>query len=102
MRCAFLLGCFIKATAQGNIGLTSDDGFNSMFDSSLIKMHRAKDVTMVRHGNGGHVIFNGFFDEFVDATSTVEETVLRVDVEVDEFWRTHTAVPVSVTSPSGQ
>ena len=84
-----MLGVFIMTATRGNVRFTADDRFDAEFDRGLIKFDRTKEISVVGHAERGHFIFGRFLNQLFDTTGTIEEAVLRVDVEMDKIRMIH-------------
>ena len=84
-----MLRAFIMTAARGNVRFAADDGFDAELDRGLIKFDGTKEIPVVGHAERGHFIFGRFLDQFFDTTGTIEEAVLRVDVEMDKIRMIH-------------
>jgi len=56
-----------------DVEFTSDDGLNVHGSRSIHKMHRAKNVAVIGHGNRGHAEFMNPVNKFLDVASAVEQ-----------------------------
>jgi hypothetical protein len=68
-----------------DVELASDDGLDPDFVGGIDEMHRAKDIAMVGHGHGRHAEFFDAMDQLLDVASAIEQRVVAVQVQVDEF-----------------
>jgi len=75
---------FVGAPTGSDIHLAANDGLYSVTIGLLIEVDGPEDIAVIRHGNGGHLIFLGPFQQILDADCTVQEAVLGVDMQVDE------------------
>ena len=77
----------IGAFAGGQIGFASDDRLDPVLAGLHEEFDRAEHVAMVGHGDGGHAGGFGVFDQRADFVGAVEQTVLRMNVKMDETHR---------------
>src|SRR5208283_1110441 len=80
----------IGPLARREIHLASDDRLDADRFRLLIELDRAEHVAMVGHRDRFHPRRLGVLDQRPDFVGAVEETVLRVDVKMDE---THSGRP---------
>lgn len=81
---------FLETAFRGDIDFTADDGLDAVFDTGLVEFDSAKHIAVVGDGHGRHLIFDSLFDQFIDTAGAVEETELRVEMEMDEIGVRHT------------
>ena len=68
-RCAFDAVIVLLA----NVQLAADDGLDSRSLGSIHEVHGAKNIAMVGHGNGGHLIALNDAHHLLDVASTIEK-----------------------------
>ena len=76
---------FLAAAVRGHIGFATDNGLDAVILGFLIKVNSTKEVTMVRHRNGGHPVIFHLLKEWSELVGPIKEAILRVKVEVNEF-----------------
>jgi hypothetical protein len=62
-------------------------------------MHRAKNITVVGHGNRGHAKFMNPVNKFLNVASAVEQRIIAVQMEVDELVLAHEALGPLLNRP---
>ena len=81
----------LLAAARRQVQLATDDRLESRVLDRLVKLHGAEHVSMIGHGDGGHVVGFGGCCEIFNAAGAVEEAVVRMVVQMHE--RGHGAGP---------
>ena len=74
----------VKTGAGSYIDFTADDGLDARLFGCLIELHTAVHDAVVGAGNGGLAAFLDAVHQLVDAAGTVQQTVFRMDVQVDK------------------
>ena len=74
----------VKTGAGSHIDFTADDGLDARLFGCLIELHTAVHDAVVGAGNGGLAAFLDAVHQLVDAAGTVQQTVFRMDVQVDK------------------
>jgi hypothetical protein len=59
----------------------------------LVKLYGPEHITVIGYGYGGHFIFPRPLDQRFNANGPVEEAVLCVQVQMNEFRRYHDKFP---------
>ena len=72
------------ATVDGLIGFDADEGADALFFAGAVEFNGAMHDAMIGQSQGGLAEAFCFFDEVFDASKTIEEGVLGMDVEVDK------------------
>jgi len=68
-----------------HIGFAADNWFHSVFLSLLVELNGSEHVAMIGHGYCGHVKGLDLFKKRIELVGAVEETVLRMEVEMNEL-----------------
>jgi hypothetical protein len=79
----------LEAGTRCDIGLTTDNGLDTLIDAKLIEFYRAVNITVIGDRKGGKLEFCGFIDETLQDTSAIKEAVLGMDMEVDKLGMCH-------------
>ena len=74
----------IKAGAGGHIDFAADDGLDARLFGCLVELHTAVHDTVVGAGDGILAALLHPVHQLVDAAGTVQQAVLRVDVQMDK------------------
>ena len=77
-------GGFIVSGASGDIGLVSDDGFDTFIFSGLVEFECAVEVSVIGESQCGHGKSFSSFNEVVDFSSAVEKGIMAMAVQVYE------------------
>src|SRR5208282_1332694 len=72
-----------------NVEFATDDRLDSYLVGGVHEMHRAKDISVVGHGHGGHAQLMHTVDKFFDIAGAVEQGVIAVQMQVDELVLRH-------------
>ena len=83
------LGRFVEPALRRHVEFAADDGLDPGLVSLLVEINGSVHVAVVRDGHGGHLVVPCHLEEIGKADGTVEETVLGVEVEVDEIGVLH-------------
>ena len=68
-----------------DVEFAADDGLHAVLVRGIDKVHRAKNVAVIGHGDCGHAEFLHALAEFFDVTSAIEQGIVGVQVQVDEL-----------------
>src|SRR5208282_1279498 len=68
-----------------DIELAADDGLDAILVCCVYKMHRTENISVVRHGHGGHAEFSDSLAKLFDVAGAVEQRVIRVQMQVNEL-----------------
>jgi hypothetical protein len=68
-----------------NIKFAANDGFHSVFMGGVHEMHRAKNISVVSHGDGGHAKFFHALAQFLYVASPVKQGVVGMQVQMNEL-----------------
>ena len=74
-----------EATARGHVGFAADDGFDAGILGFAVELDGPEHVAMVGHGHGRLIERFDLLDERLDLIRAVQETVLGMEVEMDEW-----------------
>jgi membrane-anchored protein YejM (alkaline phosphatase superfamily) len=72
-----------------DVKLASDDGLDADLVRRIYEMHRAKNVAVVRHRDRRHAEFMNPLNKFFDVASAIEQRVIAVEMQVNEFSLGH-------------
>ena len=87
----------IKSRARSNIKFTSKDGLDANLLGCLEELDSAMHIAMVRHGDRRLPKRGRLLKHLRDSIEAVEETVLGVEVKMDEILRQRTS-PFLITT----
>jgi hypothetical protein len=79
----------LGARARRDVELAADDRLHARLHRRLVELDRAEEVAVVGQRDGREVEVLGLLDELLELGGSVEEAVLRVDVQVDELGVVH-------------
>src|SRR3990170_2216494 len=82
-----------RAVARGDVDLRADDRLHAPLQRLLVELDRAHHPAVIGDGDGGHPEFLHPRDQGLELDRPVEEAVLRMEVEVDEIFHSHSMVP---------
>src|SRR5689334_19459473 len=85
----FGIGGAIKPAARGDIDLAADNRFDAALFCRLVEFYRPKHVSMVSHGDGGHLKRLSPRHELVDFAGAIEQTVVSMKMKMDEILGSH-------------
>ncbi len=68
-----------------DVKFAADDGLHAMLVRRVDEMHRAENVAVIGHGDGGHAEFVHALAELFDVTGAIEQGIIGVQVQVDEL-----------------
>jgi nitrogenase molybdenum-iron protein alpha/beta subunit len=77
------------AASFREIDFTADDRLNVALASFVEEIGSGKEVAVIGDGNGWHFLARSLVEEFGGFAGAVEETVVRVDVKMDELRLAH-------------
>ena len=77
-------GSLVGESARGDITLTTDDRFYSVFLGPIKEFNGSEHGTVVRDGHRIHIIFGHPVKQRIKSYGAVQETVLGVNVKVYE------------------
>src|ERR1035437_3049986 len=67
-----------------NVDLAADDRAHAFALGGVVELDGAEQVAVVGHGDGGHLLLDDRIHELADFTSSIEEGVIGVAVQMDE------------------
>src|SRR5215471_16628182 len=67
-----------------DVELTADNRLHASLVRRIHEMHRAEDVAVVGHGNGGHSELVDVLDQLLDVASAIEHGVVGVQMQMYE------------------
>ena len=79
----------IETGTLGEIDLATDDGLNVALTGFMEEVGGGKEVTVVGNGHGGHFLPGSFIEEFGSFARAVEQTEVRVDVQMNKLGIAH-------------
>ena len=68
-----------------NVKLATDDRLNVKFVRGVDEMHRAKNISVVGHGNRGHAQLFHALAKLFDIAGAIKQGVVGMQVQVDEL-----------------
>ncbi len=68
-----------------DVKLASDDGLDAFLLCRVDKMHGAKNIAVIGHGDGRHPELFHAMDELFDVAGAVKERVIGMEMQVDEL-----------------
>jgi hypothetical protein len=68
------------------VEFTADNGLNVVLLRLFEEAWDGKDIAMIRHGDGRHSELVHMLEEPIDATGPIQETVIGMDMKVDEVF----------------
>src|SRR5207244_4102241 len=77
----------VEPALGGHVGLAADDRLDAGGGGLLVELDGAEQVAVVGDGHGRHAEGLRFLDQGVNLVGPVEETILSMNVEVDELGR---------------
>jgi hypothetical protein len=79
----------IVTAAPGDVDFAADDGLHVALGGFVEKVGGREEVAVVGDGHGGHLLPGGFVEKLGGFAGTVEETVVCVEVQVNELGIAH-------------
>lgn len=79
------LGAFGHFVVVDEVDFAADEGFDVVGFGGFVEVDGAEEVAVVGEGKGWHAELVGPVAEGVEAAAAIEEAVVGVDVEVDEW-----------------
>ncbi len=67
-----------------DVDLAADDRVDALGFGRVVELHRAEEVAVVGHGDGGHLLLDHEVHQLGDFAGAVEQGVVGVAVQVDE------------------
>jgi hypothetical protein len=90
----FILDRFLVHSASwSEITLVADDGVDSTLAAFVVKLDRAIQIAVVGDRAGSHPQAFRLLDQWWDAVETVEQAIVRVQVEVSKLSANHRRSP---------
>ena len=91
IRAVATVGLFaaLMTAAFGDVNFTPDDGLHVAFAGFVEKISGSEKIAVVGDGHRGHFLAGCFIQEFGSFASPVEQTVIRVNVEMHELRLAH-------------
>jgi hypothetical protein len=74
----------IVAAPAGDIDFATDDGLDPVCGGLVIEIRSGEEVSVIGNGHRGHAPPGGFRDELGSFTSAVKETVVGMQMKVNE------------------
>ena len=68
-----------------DVEFAADDRLHAVLVGGVDKMHRAEDVAVIGHGDGGHAQFLDALAQLFYVTGAVEQGIVGVEMQVDEL-----------------
>src|SRR6266853_326286 len=79
----------VVAASLGDIDFATDDGLDAARFRRLIKRFGGEKIAVIRDGHGGHPSARGFVDNFFEVAGSVQKTVVRMQMQVNESRSFH-------------
>ena len=77
-------GLFLLHRTRCQVHLATDDRLDAFLVRGIVEFDGPEHVAMIGHGDGGHTVTLGLFHQVLDPHRTVQQRVLRVQVQVDK------------------
>jgi len=74
-----------RVAVAGDVELQADDGLDALVPGGAVELHNAAQRAVVGERHGGHAELPGPPHQVFHAAGAVQQRVLAVDVEMDEF-----------------
>ncbi len=71
---------FVKACACGDVGLNSDNGFDTLLLAEFVKLDSPVEVAVICYPEGSHAILFGQLDHAICLRESIQEGVVGVVV----------------------
>ncbi len=68
-----------------NVDFAADDGLDSLGFGGVIELHRAEEIAVIGHGDGGHFLLRDDVHQLVDFAGAVEQGIVGVVVQMNEW-----------------
>ena len=75
--------------ADGNVDLTADNGLDAGVCTCIVVRDGAEEIAVVGESQGGHAALGCECRHPIEVTAAIQEAVLAVAVEMDEFSGSH-------------
>ena len=82
-----LSGILVIESAFSHIDLATEDGLDTLSFAFLVKVNDSEHVAVISYRNGIHAQFLDFGDEFFDIAESIEEGILRMQMQMCESSR---------------
>ena len=79
----------VVATALRHVNFAADDGLDVALTGFIKEIGRSKEIAVIGDGYGGHLLAGRFIQELGGLASPVEQTVIGVNVKMNELRLTH-------------
>ncbi len=79
----------VVAAALSYIDFAADDGLDVALASFIKEIGSSKEIAVIGDGYGGHLLAGRFIQELGGLASPVEQTVIGVNVKMNELRLTH-------------
>jgi hypothetical protein len=83
------ISAFVKAASRGNIEFAADNRLNAVFLRVLIEVDSAEDITVISHGDSGHLILFRPFEKIIETDSPVKQAILCMYVKMNKLGGVH-------------
>src|SRR4030043_1221983 len=80
---------FLKTTPWSHINFATHDRFDAVFDSRLIKFDRTEHISVIGQCESRHPILFGQVAGLIKPNSSIQQTVLAMDMEMDKIRMFH-------------
>jgi hypothetical protein len=84
-----------------NVDFAADYGLDTFRFRGVVKLDRAKQIAVIRHGNGRHLLLGDHIHELVDFAGPVEQGVVGVVMKVNEWSFGHRTERMPKQLPAG-
>ena len=75
----------ITPAAAADVGLTADDGFDSLGFHRVVERDGAEHVAVIGHGARGHAQFRDPLGQWLNLDGAIQQTVVGMKMQVYEF-----------------
>ena len=92
----------VKAVGRRHVNFAADDGFQAALHGRFVKLHRAKQVSVVGDGHRGLFQLRGAVHQPRHLTGAVEQTVIRMKMKVNKIRGCHRESILTEKSPGSR
>src|SRR5688572_32760907 len=98
---AAVLGAALLAPARRHVQLGAQDGLDARLLRGEVEVDPAEEIAVIGQRDGGELEVFGLLHQLFELGGAVEEAVLGMDVEMDEFGVLHPASCYSSSMVAG-
>ncbi len=88
---AAVLGASLFSASGRDVELAAEDRLDAGLLGRVVEVDRAEEVAVIRERDGRELQLLGLVDQLLELGGTVEQAVLGMNVQVDEFAMLHRA-----------